>query len=77
MVDTSHTHGKRVTRVTEVTHPLDPLTESEIAAGRQILADAGHITATVRFPRCCPLSQTRRRLWRGSRARRLTAPFFL
>lgn len=55
MVDTSHTHGKRITRVTEVSHPLDPLTESEISAGRQILVDAGYVTDTVRFPAVLPV----------------------
>jgi primary-amine oxidase len=55
LVDVSHTHGKRVTRVTEVTHPLDPLTESEIAAGRAILANAGYVTETVRFPAVLPV----------------------
>ena len=55
MVDVSHTHGKRVTRITEVSHPLDPLTEGEIAAGRQILVDAGYVHDTIRFPSVLPV----------------------
>ena len=46
MPDVSHCHGKRVTRITEVTHPLDPLTEAEIALGRAIIDAAGLITET-------------------------------
>jgi len=55
MPDASHRHGKRVTRITEVTHPLDPLTESEIILGRSIIEAAGLITETVRFPAVLPV----------------------
>jgi primary-amine oxidase len=55
MVDVTHTHGKRVTRVTTVTHPLDPLTEAEIAQGRAIIVAAGHVTPTTRFPSVMPV----------------------
>ena len=55
MPDVSHRHGKRVTRITEVTHPLDPLTEGEIALGRAIIDAAGLITETVRFPAVLPV----------------------
>jgi primary-amine oxidase len=55
MADTSHRHGKRVTRITEVTHPLDPLTEGEISQGRSIIEAAGLITDTVRFPAVLPV----------------------
>jgi primary-amine oxidase len=60
MPDASHRHGKRVTRVTEVTHPLDPLTEAEIALGRALIEAAGLITETVRFPAVLPVEPDKR-----------------
>jgi primary-amine oxidase len=55
MADATHRHGKRVTRITEVAHPLDPLTEAEISLGRSIIDAAGLITDTVRFPAVLPV----------------------
>lgn len=54
MADTTHTHGKRVTRITEAKHPLDMLTPSEIEQGRRILEDAGKLVETSRFPSIMP-----------------------
>lgn len=55
MPDVTHTHGKRVSRVTEVAHPLDPLTEGEIARGREILVEAGYVGESIRFPAVLPV----------------------
>lgn len=38
-----------------VTHPLDMLTPQEITAARQILIDAGKVSAGTRFPRVLPV----------------------
>lgn len=40
-----HTHGKRVSPMRTVAHPLDPLTPDEITAVRQVLAE--HVQARV------------------------------
>lgn len=55
MADTTHTHGKRVTRIETPVHPLDMLTPDEITKGRRILADAGKLTETSRFPSIMPV----------------------
>lgn len=38
-----------------VKHPLDLLTADEIAAAKQILIEAGHITESTRVPRLVPI----------------------
>ncbi|MGO2110933.1 MAG: copper amine oxidase, partial [Pseudoclavibacter sp.] len=50
MTDTTHTHGKRVSRITEAQHPLDMLTADEITAGRAVLEREGKLTETTLFP---------------------------
>ena len=45
----------RVTTPEEVGHPLDPLTAGEIAAGRRILVEAGHVSESTRFPNVLPI----------------------
>lgn len=64
--DTTHTHGKRVTTITEAAHPLDPLTGDEIAKARRILVDAGHFTEHTRVPRMLPVDPPKPELaaWR-------------
>ncbi|MGH3632102.1 MAG: primary-amine oxidase, partial [Sciscionella sp.] len=46
---------KTVTTPTTVDHPLAPLTADEIAAARRVLADAGKLTETTRFPQVLPV----------------------
>ena len=43
-----HTHGSRVSTLTQLQHPLDPLTPVEIAAVRDALVRAGRLGRTVR-----------------------------
>lgn len=55
MADTTHTHGKRVTTITEAVHPLDMLTADEIAAGRAVIERAGRIDENTLFPAVLPV----------------------
>lgn len=55
MADTTHTHGKRVTRITEAVHPLDMLTPDEITRARAILEREGRIADTSLFPAVMPV----------------------
>ncbi|RRJ88292.1 primary-amine oxidase [Gulosibacter macacae] len=55
MPDRTHTHGKRVSRITQAQHPLDMLTPDEISAGRSILEAAGKLTETSLFPTVLPV----------------------
>ncbi|HET6672430.1 MAG TPA: primary-amine oxidase [Agromyces sp.] len=53
--DATHTHGQRVTTPVEAAHPLDPLSDGEIATVRRVLEEAGHMTEHVRVPMLLPL----------------------
>lgn len=55
MADVTHTHGKRVSHLTEPTHPLDQLAPSEIERGRVILEREGKLSETSRFPSVMPV----------------------
>lgn len=55
MPDSTHTHGKRVSRITEAKHPLDMLTADEINRGREILVDAGLLTDEHLVPTMLPV----------------------
>ena len=55
MPDRTHTHGKRVTRITEARHPLDMLTPDEISAGRAILEREGKLDESSLFPTVMPI----------------------
>ncbi|HWU45557.1 MAG TPA: primary-amine oxidase [Humibacter sp.] len=50
-----HAHTALLSTPTHVRHPLDPLTADEIAEGRRILAEAGRLTDTTRFPNVLPV----------------------
>ena len=53
--DVTHTHGKRVSTPITAQHPLDPLTEAEIAGARAVLEAAGLLTEHVRVAMLLPL----------------------
>ncbi|WP_437583430.1 primary-amine oxidase [Paramicrobacterium sp. CJ85] len=70
MPDATHTHGKRVTRVTTPSHPLDPLTLDELTVGREVLERAGLLGDTVRFPSVLPVEPAKDAVtaWKPGRA---------
>ncbi|MFF1574503.1 primary-amine oxidase [Leifsonia sp. NPDC058292] len=51
----THQHTSATTALATAAHPLDPLTAAEIARGRQILDEAGRLTASTRFPSVLPV----------------------
>lgn len=59
MPDVTHTHGKRVSRITEARHPLDMLTPDEISRGRSILEAAGKLDESSLFPTVLPVEPTK------------------
>ncbi|PFG29798.1 primary-amine oxidase [Paramicrobacterium agarici] len=70
MPDATHTHGKRVTRVTTPAHPLDPLTAAELDAGRAVLEREGLLGDSIRFPSVLPVEPAKSDVlaWRPGRA---------
>ncbi len=62
-----HTRSvKLVTTPETVDHPLAPLTAAEIETARVVLADAGRLTETTRFPQVLPVEPDKRQVagWR-------------
>lgn len=59
MPDLTHTHGKRVSRITEAKHPLDMLTADEINCGREILVSAGLLTESHLVPTMLPVEPSK------------------
>lgn len=57
-----HTHGSRVTTPESVTHPLDPLVESEISTARAVLEAAGVLGGTKRVAQLLPVEPDKRLL---------------
>ncbi|TAM71834.1 MAG: primary-amine oxidase [Microbacteriaceae bacterium] len=54
-----HEHSTLLATPTAVTHPLDPVTAEELAAGRRILVDAGKVGETTRFPNVLPVEPSK------------------
>ncbi|CAM3907976.1 primary-amine oxidase [Kibdelosporangium persicum] len=52
-------------------HPLDPLTTAELSAGRAVLAEAGLVGDTIRFPQVLPVEPAKDEVRAGDADRRI------